>query len=66
MPSPHFFYGLKVILIVSAYFYKDMNCFGLVCVVSSWLRVGLVVGGWLRMVSGAFGWFRVVSGGLLF
>ena len=55
----------------------DMNCFGLVCVVSSWLRVGLVavdsfgwmfVDGfeWLQIVSGGFGWFQVVWGGLLF
>ena len=66
MPSPHSFYGLSVIFIVPAYFYMDMNCFGLIRVVSSWLRVGSVVGGWLRMVLGGFGWFRVVSGGLLF
>ena len=52
MPLPHSFYGLRVILIVPAYFYMDMNCFGLIRVVSSWLRVGSVVGGWLRMVSG--------------
>ena len=42
MPSPHSLYGLRVILIVSAYLYMNMNCFGLVLVVSSWLRVGLV------------------------
>ena len=77
MPSPHSLYGLRVILIVSAYFYMNMNCFGLVRVVSRWLRVGLVAVdsfewvvadgfGWLRMVSGGFGWFRMVSGGLLF
>ena len=42
MPSPHSLYGLRVILIVSAYFYMNMNCSGLVCVVSNWLRVGLV------------------------
>ena len=55
----------------SAYFYMDMNCFGLVRVVSSWLRVssgtadsfGWVFAdgfGWLRMISGGFAWFRVV------
>ena len=71
MPSPHSLYGLRVILIVSAYFYMNMNCFGLVRVVSRWLRVGLVAVdsfewvvadgfGWLRMVSGGFGWFGVV------
>ena len=42
MPSPHSLYGLRVILMASAYFYMDMNCFGLVRVVSSWLRVGSV------------------------
>ena len=71
MPSPHSLYGLRVILIVSAYFYMHMNCFGLIRVVSSWLRVGSMAVdsfgwvvaddfGWLRMVSGGFGWFRVV------
>ena len=35
MPSPHSLYGLEVILVVSVYVYMDMNCFGLVCVVSS-------------------------------
>ena len=55
----------------------DMNCFGLVSVVLSLLRVGSVAAdifgwvvadtfGWLRMVSGGFGWFRMVSGGSLF
>ena len=74
MSSFHSLYDLRVILIVSAYFYKDMNCFGLVRVVSSWFRVGSVAANsfewvvadgfrWLRMVSGGFGWFRVVSGG---
>ena len=67
MPSPHCLYGLRVILMVSAYFYMDMNCFRLVCVVSSRLRVGLVavdtLAGWLRMVLGGCGWFQVVSGG---
>ena len=42
MPSPHSLYDLRVILIVYAYIYMDMNFFGLVCVVSSWLRVGSV------------------------
>ena len=65
---------LRVILIVSACFYMDMNCFGPVRVVSSLLRVGSVAAdifgwvvvdgfGWLRMVSGGSGWFRMVSGG---
>ena len=74
MPSHH---SLNVILIVSACFYMDMNCFGPVRVVSSWLRVssvtvdnfGWVVADgfrWFRLVSDGFGWFRVVSGGLLF
>ena len=78
MPSLHSLYGLRVILIVSAYVYMDKNyvymdknCFGLVCVVSNWLRVsskgadssGWVVAdglGWLWMVSGGFGWFAVL------
>ena len=71
MPSPHSLYGLRVILIVSAYFYMNMNCSGLVRVVSNWLRVGLVAVDslrwviadgfqWLQMVSSGFGWFRVV------
>ena len=49
----------------------DMYCFGLVRVVSTWLRVGSVTAdsfgwviadgfGWLRMVSGGFGWFAVL------
>ena len=80
MPSPHSLYDLRVILIVSAYFYMfymDMYCFRLVCEVSGWLRVGSLAGdsfgwvvadgfGWLRMVLGGCGWFQVVSGGLLF
>ena len=71
MPSPHSLYGLRVIWIVSTYFYMDMNCFGLVRVVSSWLQVGSVAVdsfgwvvangfGWLRMISGGFGWFAVL------
>ena len=65
MPSPHSLYELRVILIVSAYFYMDMYCFWLVREVSGWLRVvsvaaEIVLGGWLQMVSGGFGWFRVV------
>ena len=77
MGSPHSLHCLRVILIVSAYFYMNMKCFGLVRVVWSWLRVGLVVVnsfgwvvgdgfGWLRMVLGDFGWYWMVSGGLLF
>ena len=65
---------LRVILIVSACFYMNMNCFGPIRVVSSLLRVGSVAAdifgwvvadgfGWLRMVSGGFRWFRMVSGG---
>ena len=72
MPSLHSSYGLRVILIVSAYFYMDMNCFGLARVVSSWLQVGSVAAdsfgwvvadgfGWLRMVPGGFKWFWMVS-----
>ena len=71
MPSPHSFCGLRVILIVSTYFHMDMNCFRLVRVVSSYLRVCSVAAdsfgwvfadgfGWLRMVSGDFGWFAVL------
>ena len=61
MPSPHSLYGLRVILIVSAYFYMDMNCFELFRVVSSWLRVSSVAVdrfGWV--VADGFGWIRVV------
>ena len=67
MPSFHSLYGLRVNLIVSAYFCMNMNCFELARVVSSWLRVALVVVdsfGW--MVADGFSWFRMVSGGLLF
>ena len=61
MPSPHSLYSLRLILIVSAYFYVDANCFGLFRVVSSWLRVGSVEVdsfGWV-FVDG-FRWFQVV------
>ena len=73
MPSPHSLYDLKVILIVSAFFYVNMNCFELVDVVSSWLRVGLVIGqfwvggcGWFRVVADGFRWFWMVSVSLMF
>ena len=49
---------LRVILIVSACFYMDMNCFGPVRVVSSLLRVGSVAAdifGWV--VADGFRWF---------
>ena len=55
---------LRVILMISACFYVDMNCFGPVRVVSSLLRVGTVavdIQGWV--VADGFGWFQVVSGG---
>ena len=57
---------LQVILMVSACFYMDMNCFGPVCVVSSLLQVGLVAAdivGWV--VADGFGWLWMFSGGLL-
>ena len=68
---------LWVILIISACFYMDMNCFRPVRVVTSLLRIGTVAAdilGWvvadgfgqLRMVSSGFWWFWMVSGGLLF
>ena len=66
MPSPHSLYGLRVILIVPVYFYMNMNCFGLVHVVSSWLQIGLLAEdsfGWLWMVSGGCGGFQVVLDG---
>ena len=58
-------------------FYMDMNCFGLLRVVSSSFQVGSVAAdsfgwvvtdgfGWLLMISVGFGWFRMISGGLLF
>ena len=55
---------LRVILIVSACFYMDMNCFGPARVVLSLLRVGLVAAnifGWV--IAGGCGWFRVVADG---
>ena len=67
MPSFHSLYSLTVTLIVSAYFYMDMNCFGLVSVVSSWLWVGSVAAnslGWVvGMISGGFRSFWIVSDG---
>ena len=39
-----------MILIVSVYVYKDINFFGLVCIVSSWLRVGSVAADSFRWV----------------
>ena len=61
MPSPHSLYNFRVILIVPAYFYMDMYCFGLVRVVSSWLRVGSVeVDSFRWMVVGGFRWFAVL------
>ena len=66
--------SLRVILIVSMCFYMDMNCFGLVRVILSWLQVDLVAAGsfgwvvtdgfgWLRMVSDGFECFRMVLDG---
>ena len=74
MPSLHSLYSLMVTLIVFGCFYMDMNCFGLVRVVLSWLWVssvaadslgcvvGIVSGGfrWFWMVSDGRGWFRLV------
>ena len=61
MPSHHSLYDLRVILIVYAYIYMDMNFFGLVCVVSSWLRVGSVAADSFSWVVGdGFGWFAVL------
>ena len=62
---------LRVILIVSACCYMDMNCFRPVRVVSSWLWVDSMAAdgfgwlvpdgfGWLQMVSDAFGRFAVL------
>ena len=64
MPSPHSLYDLRVILIVCAYFYMDMYCFGQVREVSGWLRVGSVAAdsfGWV--IADGFRWFQVVSDG---
>ena len=66
-------YGLRIILILSAYFYMDMNCFRLVRVVSNWLPVWtrwrlMVLGWWLQMFSGGSGgfrWFLMISGGFV-
>ena len=55
----------------SAHFYMDMNYFGLVRVISSWLKMSsiavdsfalMVLDGFglLQLVSGSFGWFRIV------
>ena len=61
MPSPHSLYGLRVILILYAYVYMDMNCFGLVCVVSKWLRVGSkAVDSFGWVVAHCFGWLWMV------
>ena len=58
--------SLRVILIVSACFYTDMNCFGPARVVSTWLWVGSVAAdsfGWV--VADGFRWFQVVLDGFL-
>ena len=55
---------LRIILMVSACFYMDMNCFEPVRVVSSWLQVDSVAAdnfGWV--VADNFGWLRMVSVG---
>ena len=65
MSLPHSLYGLRVILIVSASVYTNMNCVELVCVVSGCLQVGSRVAesfGWVGMVLGGCKWFQVVSG----
>ena len=65
MSLPHSLYGLRVILIVSASVYTNMNCVELVCVVSGCLQVGSRVAesfGWVGMVLGGRKWFQVVSG----
>ena len=55
---------LWVIVIVSAYFCKEMNCFGLVPVTSSWLRIGSVaVDSFEWVVVNGFRWFWVALGG---
>ena len=77
MPSFHSLYSLTVTLIVSACFYMDMNCFGLVRIVLSWLWVDSVAAdslvwvvvdsfgwlGWFWVVSVGFGWFQMVMVG---
>ena len=77
MPSFHSLYSLTVTLIVSACFYMDMNCFGLVLIVLSWLWVDSVAAdslvwvvvnsfgwlGWFWVVSVGFGWFQMVMVG---
>ena len=50
MLSSHSLYGLRMILIVSVYVYKDINFSRLVCIVSSWLRVGSVAADSFRWV----------------
>ena len=60
----HSLYDFWVIFVVSTYFYKAMNCFGLVRVTSSWLRVGSVeADSFERVFADRFRWFRVASGG---
>ena len=83
MPSFHSFYSLTVtqyLRVVSACFYMDMNCFGLVRVVSSWLWVSWMAAdslgwvvvdsfgwlGWFQVVLDVFRWSVLVSIGLLF
>ena len=54
-------FPLQVIFVVSVCFYMDMNCFRLVRVVASLLRVGSVTAdiiGWV--VADGFGWFVVL------
>ena len=71
MPSAYSLYGLNIILIVSAYVYMNMNCFGQVFCSFQLVTDGTVAAdsfscmvsdgfGWFRMVLGGFGWFRVV------
>ena len=69
MPSPHSLYGLRVILTVPAYFYMNVNYFGLPRVVSSWVSLlaadsfGWVIADgfrWFRVISDSIGWFAVL------